>query len=62
MKFRTDNCRACVWNSDLRVQFVLESFGPQNLLVSIVPKASKSVDEKGDVPKFFGFVYPLHLS
>jgi len=52
--------RACVRNLDLWVQSVLKSYGPQNLQVSIVPKASKSAGAKGDVPKIYGFVHPLH--
>jgi hypothetical protein len=34
-----------------------ESSEPQNLLVSIVLKASKSVGAKGDVTKIYGFVH-----
>ena len=52
--------RACVSNLNLRVQSVIESSEPQNLLVSIVPKASKSAGAKGDVPKICGWVHPLH--
>ena len=37
-----------------------KSSEPQNMQVSIVLKASKSADAKGDVPKFYGFVHPLH--
>ena len=37
-----------------------ESSGPQNLRVSIVLKASKSAGAKGDVPKIYEFVHPLH--
>ena len=38
-----------------------DSSGPQSLQVSIVLKASKSAGAKGDVPKIYGFVHPLHL-
>ena len=41
-----EQIRACVRNLDLRV--------------SIVLKASKSAGAKGDVPKIYGFVHPLH--
>ena len=37
-----------------------ESSGPQNLLVPIVVRASKSAGAKGDVPKIYGFVHPLY--
>ena len=37
-----------------------ESSGPQNPLVSIVLRASKSAGAKDDVPKIYGFVHPLH--
>ena len=39
---------------------IKENSGPQNLLVSIVLKASKSAGAIGDVPKIYGFVHPLH--
>jgi hypothetical protein len=55
--------RACFRNLDLRVQsffFIEESSEPQNPWVPIVLRASKSAGAKGDVPKFFGFVHPLH--
>jgi hypothetical protein len=42
------------------VYSIEDSSGPQNLWVSIVLKASKSVGAKGDVPKIYGFVHPLH--
>ena len=35
-----------------------DSSGPQNLQVSILLKASKSADAKGDVSKIYGFVHP----
>ena len=37
---------------------VEDSSGPQNLQVSILLKASKSADAKGDVSKIYGFVHP----
>ena len=37
-----------------------KSSGPQNLWVSIVLKASKSAGAKGNDPKIYGFVHPLH--
>ena len=43
------------------VYSIEESSGPQNLRVSILLKASKSVGAKGDVPKIYGFVHPLYL-
>ena len=52
--------RECVRNVDLRVQV-----HPGELLVSkqqvhIVLEASKSAGAKGDVPKIYEFVHPLH--
>ena len=38
-----------------------ESFGLQNPWVPIVLETLKSADAKGDVPKIYGFVHPLHL-
>ena len=32
-----------------------------DLWVSIVLNASKSAGAKGDVPKIYGFMHPLHL-
>jgi hypothetical protein len=52
--------RTCVRNLDLWVQSVLKNFGPQNPPVSKVLKASKSAGAKGDVPKIYRFVHPLH--
>ena len=37
-----------------------ESTGPQNLWVTIVLKTSKSAGAKGDFPKIYRFVHPLH--
>ena len=37
-----------------------ESSGPQILRFSIVLKSSKSEGAKGDVPKIYGFMHPLH--
>ena len=42
------------------VFYIEESSGPQNPLVSIVLRASKSAGAKGDIPQIKGFVHPLH--
>ena len=39
---------------------VQDSSGSQNLQVSILLEASKSAGAKGDVPKIYGLVHPLH--
>ena len=52
--------RECVRNLDLRVQVHPGELWISKQRVHIVLEASKSAGAKGDVPKFCGFVHPLH--
>ena len=52
--------RECVRNLDLRVQVHPGDLWVLNQGVHIVLEASKSAGAKGDVPKIYGFVPPLH--
>ena len=53
--------RECVRNLDLRVQVHPGELWISKQRVHIVLEASKSAGAKGDVPKIYGFVNPLHL-
>ena len=48
-------------NLDLRVQVHPGELWISKQRVHIVLEASKSAGGKGDVPKFYRFVHPLHL-
>ena len=52
--------RECVRNLDLRVQVHPGELWFSKQWVRIVLEASKSAGAKGDVPKIFGFMHPLH--
>jgi hypothetical protein len=52
--------RECVRNLDLRVQVHPGELWVSQQRVHIGLEASKSADAKGDVPKIYGFVHPLH--
>ena len=52
--------RECVRNLDLMVQVHPGELWVSKQLVHIVLQASKSAGAKGDVPKFCGFMNPLH--
>jgi hypothetical protein len=58
ISFRPIWLRECVRNLDLRVH--LGELWVSKQRVHIVLKASKSAGAKGDVPKIYGFVHPLH--
>ena len=53
--------RECVRNLDLRVQVHPGELRVSKQRVHIVLEASKSAGAKGDVPKIYEFVHPLHL-
>ena len=52
--------RECVRNLDLRVQVHPGELWDSKQRVHIVLEASQSVGAKGEVPKIYGFVHPLH--
>ena len=56
----SNKLRECVRNLDLRVQVHPGELWVSKQRVHIVLQASKSAGAKGDVPKFCGFVNPLH--
>ena len=59
-KFKLEIVRECVRILDLRVQVHPGELWVAKQRVHIVLEASKSAGAKGDVPKFCGFVHPLH--